>query len=67
MESGQNHEQNNCRLQYAGITNRLIDNQQIDQIVYDIVFATPVKVNHTLSGDKVSPKKGYKLFIGTSI
>ena len=33
------------RLQYAGITNRLIDNQQIDQIVYDIVFATPVKVN----------------------
>ena len=22
---------------------------------------------HTLSGDKVSPKKGYKLFIGTSI
>ena len=22
---------------------------------------------HTLSGDKVSPKKGYKLFMGTSI
>ena len=33
------------RLQYAGITNRLIDNQQSDQVVYDIVFATPVKVN----------------------
>ena len=45
MESGQNHEQNNCRLQYTGITNRLIDIQQSGQIVYDIVFATPVKVN----------------------
>ena len=33
------------RLQYTGITNRLIDNQQSGQIVYDIVFATPVKVN----------------------
>ena len=33
------------RFQYTGITNRLIDNQQSGQIVYDIVFATPVKVN----------------------